>query len=64
LRLISEVSFDGLVTRRLQKHGRRSFGAAIIMIYMLAPIDNQVMLVLGFPLGCFANGLFARWALI
>jgi MFS family permease len=31
----------------------------IIMIYMLAPIDNQVMLVLGFPLGFFANGLFA-----
>ena len=31
----------------------------IIMIYMLAPIDNQVMLVLGFPLGFFANGMFA-----
>jgi MFS family permease len=29
------------------------------MIYMLAPIDNQMMLVLGFPLGFFANGLFA-----
>jgi len=26
------------------------------MIYMLAPIDNQMMLVLGFPLGFFANG--------
>jgi hypothetical protein len=56
LRLISEVSFNGLLMRRLQKHGRCSFGAAII--YMLAPIDNQVMLVLGFPLGFFANGLF------
>jgi MFS family permease len=31
----------------------------VIMIYMLAPIDNQMMLVLGFPLGFFANGLFA-----
>jgi MFS family permease len=31
----------------------------MIMIYMLAPIDNQMMLVLGFPLGFFANGMFA-----
>jgi MFS family permease len=31
----------------------------VIMIYMLAPIDNRTMLVLGFPLGFFANGIFA-----
>jgi MFS family permease len=31
----------------------------VIMIYMLAPIDNGSMLILGFPLGFFANGLFA-----
>ncbi len=31
----------------------------IIMVYMLSPIDNQLMLVLGFPLGFFANGMFA-----
>jgi MFS family permease len=31
----------------------------VIMVYMLAPIDNGVMLILGFPLGFFANGIFA-----
>ena len=31
----------------------------VIAIYMLAPIDNSIMLILGFPLGFFANGLFA-----
>lgn len=31
----------------------------VIMIYMLAPIDNRMMLILGFPLGFFANGIFA-----
>ena len=33
--------------------------AAVVVLYMLIPIGNGAMLVLGFPLGFFANGLFA-----
>ncbi|WJR79886.1 MFS transporter [Bradyrhizobium sp. NP1] len=31
----------------------------VVVVYMLAPITDSVMLLLGFPLGFFANGLFA-----
>ena len=32
---------------------------AVVCVYMLAPLSNQSMLFLGFPLGYFANGIFA-----
>jgi len=32
---------------------------AVVCVYMLAPLSNQWMLFLGFPLGYFANGIFA-----
>jgi hypothetical protein len=35
------------------------FAAIIVFIYMFLPINDQLMLVLGFPLGAFANGAFA-----
>jgi len=33
--------------------------AIMVFIYMFLPINDQVMLFLGFPLGAFANGVFA-----
>jgi MFS family permease len=33
--------------------------AVTVVIYMIAPIDDSVMLVLGFPLGFFASGIFS-----
>jgi MFS family permease len=33
--------------------------AIMVFAYMFLPISNEAMLVLGFPLGLFANGLFA-----
>jgi len=30
-----------------------------VFVYMFLPINDQVMLFLGFPLGAFANGAFA-----
>ena len=32
---------------------------AAVLLYTLAPISNQQMLVLGFPLGFFASGIFS-----
>lgn len=33
--------------------------AAMVFIYMFLPIDDKAMLLLGFPLGVFANGLYS-----
>lgn len=33
--------------------------AATVVVYMVAPIDDSLMLVLGFPLGFFASGIFS-----
>lgn len=33
--------------------------AIMVFVYMFLPINDEVMLVLGFPLGAFANGAFA-----
>jgi MFS family permease len=33
--------------------------STMVVLYMLVPIDNGPMLALGFPLGFFANGMFA-----
>ena len=30
-----------------------------VFVYTLVPINNELMLILGFPLGFFANGMFA-----
>ncbi len=32
---------------------------AIVIVYMLIPVDNDVMLALGFPLGFLASGIFS-----
>ncbi|MBL7250183.1 MFS transporter [Alloalcanivorax marinus] len=33
--------------------------AAMVCLYMFAPLSNSAMLILGFPLGLFANAMFA-----
>ena len=33
--------------------------AATVVVYMIAPIDDSMMLALGFPLGFFASGIFS-----
>ena len=33
--------------------------AVVVALYTLIPISNAVILVLGFPLGFFANGIYA-----
>ena len=48
-----------VVTGLKDDPGARHFAMAVILAYTLLPLSNQVLWVLGFPLGFFASGYFS-----